>query len=223
MPTLENERHELFAQHLAQGKTATEAYSLAGFRAHRGNAARLRADECVRARVLEIQAASASSAEINIASICRELDAAIQVAQGKGQANAMVSAAGLRAKLAGLLTDKIEVTNITATPMNASPDEILQAFWHSCTIGCPDVEITEEDRTVLAAVLKVLRAMEDDMIARSMAHTIEQDRIARVAMSKATPAEVEYRRMRSDRERLFNGGLFNNKGRPQGLLRTSDC
>jgi hypothetical protein len=60
VPVLENERHKLFAQQLAQGKTATEAYVLAGFRAHRGNAARLGANERVNARVLEIQAASPS-------------------------------------------------------------------------------------------------------------------------------------------------------------------
>jgi phage terminase small subunit len=74
MPVLENERHKLFAQQLAQGKTATEAYVLAGFRAHRGNAARLGANERVNARVLEIQAASAKSAEITIQTICGELD-----------------------------------------------------------------------------------------------------------------------------------------------------
>jgi hypothetical protein len=213
VPILKSHKHELFAQSLAKGATAQQAYSDAGYKPSRKNAWRLKTNKDIIERVREIQAASAKSAEINIASICRELDAAIQVAQGKGQANAMVSAAGLRAKLAGLLTDKIEVTSITATSMNASPDEILQSFWHSCTIDCPDIEIDDMDRELLNAVLQALRTIEDRMIRRSMRRTIEQYRIAR---PQAAPAEIEYRRMLTDRQRLFGTGLFNGKGRPQG-------
>lgn len=55
VPILENPRHEAFAQALAQGATADGAYEAAGFRAHRGNAARLSANESVRARVRELQ------------------------------------------------------------------------------------------------------------------------------------------------------------------------
>jgi hypothetical protein len=216
MPVLENQRWELYAQHLAQGKTATEAYVLAGFRASRSNAARLKANERIIARVREIQQAAATSAEINIESVCRELDSAIAVAQSRGQANAMVSAAVLRAKLAGLLVDKskIELNINNATPMNASPDEILQSFWHSCTIDCPDVEIRDEDRVMLNAILDGLRTLEDSMIKREMRRQIVQDRIARQDMKPA--AEIEYRRMLTDRQRLFGTGLFNGKGRPQG-------
>jgi hypothetical protein len=46
-----------------------------------------------------------------VQSICKELDAAIGVAKQKGQAQAMVSAATLRAKLAGLMVEKVEVGN----------------------------------------------------------------------------------------------------------------
>jgi hypothetical protein len=42
MGPLANQRHERFAQALAQGKTATEAYALAGYRANDGNASRLK-------------------------------------------------------------------------------------------------------------------------------------------------------------------------------------
>jgi hypothetical protein len=215
MPVLDNQRWEVYAQKLAEGRSASESYVLAGFRANRGNAARLKANQSIIARVREIQQAAAQSAEINIESICRELDAAIHVAQGKGQANAMVSAASLRAKLAGLLVDrsKIEVTAINATPMNASPDEILQSFWRSCTIDCPDIEITDEDRELLNAILQGLRTLEDSMIKREMRRQIAQDRIAR---PQVQPAEIEHRRMLTDRQRLFGAGLFNGRGRPQG-------
>ncbi len=216
MPILKNERHELFAQQLAQGKSATEAYELAGFKPSRKNASRLRAKEDVGARVCEIQAVAARSAEITLEGILRELDEAITIAKHKGQPNALINAASLRSRLGGLLTEKVEITTKNATSDNASPDEILQAFWHSCTNNCPDIELSDDDREILDLVLQLLRKLEDDMIGRQMQRTIAQDRAARQAITKASPAEIEYKRVLSDRERLFNSGLFNSKGRPHG-------
>jgi phage terminase small subunit len=109
VPILKNERHELFAQQLAQGKSATEAYEIAGFKPSRKNASRLRAKEDIAGRVGEIQSVAAQSAEITLAGVLRELDQAIEIARTKGQANAMVSAASLRSRLGGLLVDKQEV------------------------------------------------------------------------------------------------------------------
>ena len=109
MPMLGNQRHELFAQELAKGKTASEAYILAGYRPSRKNASRLRANEGVTARLAELQAVTAQSARITIKSICRELDEANTVAKERGQASAMVSASALRAKLAGLMVEKVEL------------------------------------------------------------------------------------------------------------------
>jgi hypothetical protein len=67
-------------------------------------------------RLVELQQGAARSTEITISSICRELDEANQVARASGSASAMVSASTLRAKLAGLLTEKIkaevEVSNV---------------------------------------------------------------------------------------------------------------
>lgn len=63
MPVLKNARHETFAQELAKGKTADEAYQLAGFKPNRGNAARLNANESIRARVEELASRGAEKAE----------------------------------------------------------------------------------------------------------------------------------------------------------------
>lgn len=109
MPILENQRYELFAQELAKGKSATEAYVLAGYKPSRKNASRLRTKEDIAARVAELQTVAARSAEITIESICRELDEANTVAKERGQASAMVSASALRAKLAGLMVERVEV------------------------------------------------------------------------------------------------------------------
>src|SRR6516164_10007102 len=148
MPVLANQRHEKFAQLLAEGKSASESYVLAGYRDNRHNAARLKSFEPVRQRVLEIQQAGATRAEISLEGILRELDEAISIAKQKGQPNALINAAQLRSRLGGLLTEKIEVTTRNVTTAN-TPDEILQAFWHSCTTVCPDIEITNDDRVCL--------------------------------------------------------------------------
>lgn len=54
MSILPNPRHEKFAQALAKGKTADEAYQDAGYKPNRGNAARMKANESIAARVDEI-------------------------------------------------------------------------------------------------------------------------------------------------------------------------
>lgn len=70
---LANARHERFAQLLAEGKTADEAYSLAGFTPNRGNASTLKAKQSVRARVDELLSASANRVEITKARVLAEL------------------------------------------------------------------------------------------------------------------------------------------------------
>lgn len=56
MPILSNARHERFAQALAAGKSADEAYEEAGFKANRGNASTLKANQNVQDRVAELLA-----------------------------------------------------------------------------------------------------------------------------------------------------------------------
>jgi phage terminase small subunit len=54
MGALANARHERFAQELAKGKSATEAYAEAGYRPNSGNAATLKADQSISMRVAEL-------------------------------------------------------------------------------------------------------------------------------------------------------------------------
>ena len=109
MPPLNNARHEAFARALFEGKSADEAFVIAGYKRNRGNASRLKANESVSRRLAELQAQAAKSAKITIGSICEELSEATAVAKSKGQAQAMVSASALRAKLAGLMVERVEV------------------------------------------------------------------------------------------------------------------
>lgn len=57
----------------------------------------------------ELQEEAARRSEITIETICAELDTANAVAKERGQASAMVSASALRAKLAGLMVERVEI------------------------------------------------------------------------------------------------------------------
>lgn len=54
MPVLSNARHERMAQELANGKPASEAYVLAGYKPNRHNGATLARTQHIKARVAEI-------------------------------------------------------------------------------------------------------------------------------------------------------------------------
>jgi hypothetical protein len=111
MGPLRNQRHERYALAVAEGHSISESYRLAGYQKNTGNASRLNANESIQARVAELQQQTAASSRITIESICAELAEATAVAKSKGQAQAMVSASALRAKLAGLMVDNVEVGN----------------------------------------------------------------------------------------------------------------
>lgn len=65
MPILDNARHERFAQELAKGATADEAYQLAGYKANRGNASTLKANQNILDRVAELKTAVAEKVIID--------------------------------------------------------------------------------------------------------------------------------------------------------------
>lgn len=112
MPALTNARHERFAQELAKGETADAAYSAAGFKANRGNATRLKANESVQARVAEIQGRAAIRAEITVAGITDRLLAIAAKAESSNDAPMLQAArASLMdaAKLNGLIVEKSQV------------------------------------------------------------------------------------------------------------------
>jgi hypothetical protein len=109
MPVLPNPRHESFAQALAKGKTADDAYALAGFKPNRGNATRLKANESVLKRVAELQAKVAERTVITAASITeRLLNIATKAEESNDAPMLSVARASLMdaAKLNGLVVDK---------------------------------------------------------------------------------------------------------------------
>lgn len=73
VPALANPKYESFAQALATGMSASDAYVSAGYKANRGNATRLNANESIAGRVAEIVAAGAQRAEASVGRVLREL------------------------------------------------------------------------------------------------------------------------------------------------------
>jgi hypothetical protein len=109
MGELSNARHERFAQELASGNPADAAYEAAGYQKHRGNAARLSANELIKDRVKEIQAIGAERAAVTVHSLIEEAEQArIKAMESQNGAAAAVSAITAKAKLAGLWREKID-------------------------------------------------------------------------------------------------------------------
>ena len=73
MPALSNPKHERFASELAKGKTAEEAYKIAGYKPSIKNAHRLKANEGIRARVDEILNRAAKKVSATIERTLEEL------------------------------------------------------------------------------------------------------------------------------------------------------
>lgn len=129
MPALPNAKHERFAQALAKGETATAAYVLAGYAPNDGNAARLKGNERIEARVAEILGRAAVRTEITVAAITERLLAIATKAEKSSDAPMLQAArASLMdaAKLNGLVIEKGENVNtgaLTVTYVNKPAGE----------------------------------------------------------------------------------------------------
>ena len=135
MPVLTNRKYEAFARALFEGipkgLTQGQAYSTAGYKAT-GDAAEtaacrlLKNVPAITNRVAELQGALAKRKEITVASLVDELYEAVEVAKANGQAGAMVAASTLKARMAGLLRDRIEITNVKPLEGCKSVDDVAR-------------------------------------------------------------------------------------------------
>lgn len=138
MAALTNPKHERFAQELAKGKTATEAYVLAGYKSHDGNAATLRGNQRVLDRVAELLNRAATRAEISIASITESLLRIAEKAESLGEASGLSVAKGAwmdAAKVNGLIVDKAENTNRNVDPARVTDAELAAVVQADSSAG----------------------------------------------------------------------------------------
>ena len=112
MPVLSNQRHELFAQGIAKGKTLVVAYEEAGYKPNDSASARLYGDVRIRGRVEELKERAAKRTEITIADLTNRLLRLSDKGEALGDAPGFsVSRAAAMdvAKLNGLIVDKAVV------------------------------------------------------------------------------------------------------------------
>jgi hypothetical protein len=124
MQALAKPRHELFAQQLAEGKTAHAAYENAGYKRDRHHAARLATKGHIRARVAFLQAQASQGALVTLERLLAEAEAARTLAMRLGQASAAVSAVREKGVLSGLRVERSE--RMTGNVNDISDDELVR-------------------------------------------------------------------------------------------------
>jgi phage terminase small subunit len=111
MPILRNTRHEMFAQFLAQGKSATGAYVEAGYKdskSARFRASRLRTNGNVQKRIDELKQKVAKKMEITQESLIAEAEEIRELAIRDKQYNAALGAVKEKGILSGKRVEKTE-------------------------------------------------------------------------------------------------------------------
>jgi len=106
---LRNTRHEAFCQALLEGKSATTAYEEAGYAKDDGNATRLAKNPAVIERLTELQNAVAEKTQVTVESLVNELEEARKRADSLDQLSAVVKAISEKARISGLMVQKVEV------------------------------------------------------------------------------------------------------------------
>lgn len=122
MPSLTNARYERFAQALAQGKSADEAYADAGYRPNRGNASTLKANQSVQARVAELQERVVKGIILDRQWVLDKLIENAKEAKDRGDGGVVNRALELLGKELGMFVDRKEIR--TGPLDEATPDEL---------------------------------------------------------------------------------------------------
>jgi len=125
MPTLPNQRHEAFAQALAGGTSASEAYRRAGYRPDRAAASRLSAKVYIKTRVSELQGITAERVVVDRQWVLARL---IESAQKNQETNPAASnkALELIGKELGMFVERSENVNHN---YNISDEPLSEDAW----------------------------------------------------------------------------------------------
>src|SRR6516164_8277358 len=133
MPALKSQRKEKFVLALFEGRSATEAYTLAGYKPCRQNAARLTTKDDIQQRLAKLQSEAARSSQVTVASLLAELEDARSQATSLKQFSAVVRSIESKARISGLLTEKIEVKTISEQFDGCpSVEDIIEVLAQDC-------------------------------------------------------------------------------------------
>ncbi|MCP3444194.1 terminase small subunit [Bradyrhizobium sp. CCGUVB14] len=133
MPALKNTKHEFFCHQIIEaarfGRTQGQAYSRAGFKADgaaaEANASRLLRNANIQARLAELGAPAARRVRATVDTLADQLDEVFAGASGDRQWGAAGSAAALKAKLLGLMRDRLEVGTPGSFDDCKTPGEVV--------------------------------------------------------------------------------------------------
>jgi phage terminase small subunit len=109
MPVLKNTRHEIFAQELARGRSATDAYEAAGYKRDSGHSSRLAAIGRIRERVTELKEGAALRVGLERADVLAMLMQERELARERGQLSAAIRATELIGRELGMFVERSEV------------------------------------------------------------------------------------------------------------------
>jgi phage terminase small subunit len=123
---LRNSRHEAFVRGLFENKTAHQSYIDAGYKPCRQNAARLTTKDDIKQRLAELQNEAAEQSVVTVESLLGELEHARKRADSLDQLAASVKAISEKARISGLLTQKIEVGSPGSFEAFQSPAELAE-------------------------------------------------------------------------------------------------
>lgn len=112
MAALSNPRHERFAQELAKGKSASEAYIAAGYEESRSAASRLSTNVNVQSRVAELQERAAANVVISREWVLEQLVDNAKLAKAAGDISPSNQALSLIGKELGMFVERTENVNI---------------------------------------------------------------------------------------------------------------
>jgi phage terminase small subunit len=149
---LANPRHERFALALSKGMRATQAYIEAGNKPCRQNSARLTTKNDIKARLVELQEAVAKESGVTVGSLLAELEDARAKATDLNQLSAVVKAISEKARISGLLVQKVEIGGPGAFTDGMGIDEIASITAREVTEFADGA--TDADRVQIAKMLK---------------------------------------------------------------------
>ena len=109
MTVLANAKHERFAQLVAEGKSASQAYEDAGYKPHRQAASRLLTKVDVATRLSELTARTIEQHDVTIGELIDNYREDRRDARAAKQFGAAVSATTNLAKLCGFMVERQEI------------------------------------------------------------------------------------------------------------------
>jgi Terminase small subunit len=149
---LSNVRHERFVGLLLEGRSASAAYAQAGYAPDDANAAKLKAHPRVQERLAELQSEVAKDTKITVESIVGELTDLAAKATNKSQFTAAIRAVVEKARIAGLLVERVEIGSPGDFSDSETPEAIVDRMLSYDTNPYHDVR--DEDRQALVEMLK---------------------------------------------------------------------